>query len=512
MKRVLRLSVGILWVLLAPLAAGESLDAANDGFASSLTKQHEIFQSMPVALQEFVDRYNHSDPIGLRRFVHEYGSEDDRGASDSALASFMRRWLRAHQIVGQVDLVRAGYVEDDSYEVWGRGRVTRVWMGVRARLDDAGGLEALQVVSTDRPEKLPAPTRLDGPEVAPYVVRYFLGLYEAGFFSGAYRLSRDGELVVQGAHGLADRNTNAPITLDTRFDIASISKVFVSLTALRLIEEGMLSLDDTVGQFLEGFPDVIANDVTVRHLLTHRSGIKLDQFDEYHDDTFFRTESLDQFLQRQRDWFEAHPESADGVPLDSFLYTNEGMDLLAAIIEKVTSQSFHDVVEQLVITPLGLEGTRPFFAESDLDVARGYTRLSIPDGDYYPGSMFSNRFFQYDFPRPSGGYSSTVRDLQLLGDAIVNGDFLNEKSRELMMTSTSLRRESPHFTLGYGMGFDLYEWADGLIVGHGGGRPGASSRLDVFDSGYTLTILSNHEWVAHTTAEHLQEVLPLGAE
>lgn len=129
-----------------------------------------------------------------------------------------------------------------------------------------------------------------------------------------------------------------------------------------------------------------------------------------------------------------------------------------------------------------------------------------------PGTLMTNRHFQWDFPRPAGGYYSTVGDLQTLGAAITHDGLLSAESRGLMTNLTSRRRETPHLRLGHGVGLDIYEFSDGRSIGHGGGRPGASSRLDILSSGYTLTVLSNYEWVAHTAADHLLEVLPMGAE
>ena len=68
----------------------------------------------------------------------------------------------------------------------------------------------------------------------------------------------------------------------------------------------------------------------------------------------------------------------------------------------------------------------------------------------------------------------------------------------------------PHFQLTYGTGLDVYRFEAGDIVGHGGGRPGASARVDLFPaSGYTVIVLANYDWVSHTIAEHLQEVMPI---
>ena len=156
--------------------------------------------------------------------------------------------------------------------------------------------------------------------------------------SGAVAI--DGEVIWAAQRGLADAAAGIPITVDTRFDIASVSKQFTGLTALRLVEAGILELTDTLDDHLDGIAAWGA-EVTVADLLHHTSGIPdyttllLDSGYAI-EDTTTQDDALSQLGDTELDF----------TPGQQFAYSNTNYVLLASIIETVTGETFATVVER----------------------------------------------------------------------------------------------------------------------------------------------------------------------
>jgi D-alanyl-D-alanine carboxypeptidase len=159
---------------------------------------------------------------------------------------------------------------------------------------------------------------------------------------------KDRRIVKLDGYGLANIETGTPATADTVYGIASLSKQFIASAILLLSEENKLRLDDGIGQYLEGAPESW-KDITIRHVLTHTSGIPRDPTD-YHP------------YQQQKPM--AVITSAYALPLlfkpgEKFLYSNVGYYILAEIIEKTSGGPWEEFVSNHFFKPAGLQATRP---------------------------------------------------------------------------------------------------------------------------------------------------------
>ena len=122
--------------------------------------------------------------------------------------------------------------------------------------------------------------RLSTQQFAAWMQEYLERLSKAEAFSGAVLVARHDSVIFAGAYGLASRAWNQPNRLDTKFNLGSMNKMFTSVAIAQLVELGKVSLDDTIGQHLRDYPNrEAAEKVTVRHLLTHTSGLA-DYFNE----------------------------------------------------------------------------------------------------------------------------------------------------------------------------------------------------------------------------------------
>ena len=179
-------------------------------------------------------------------------------------------------------------------------------------------------------------------------------------FSGVVRVDRRGATDLAKAYGLADRAHGIPNTVDTRFMLASVAKGFTALAVMSLVADGTLLLSTTARSVLGGDLPLIADDVTVEHLLAHRSGIGdyLDD-DERSDDINYYTLSVPG---HRLDSTERYLEVLDGFPTVSraderFSYNNAGYVVLALIAERASGVGYHELVRRRVTEPAGLTNT-----------------------------------------------------------------------------------------------------------------------------------------------------------
>ncbi|TDQ33138.1 serine hydrolase [Zeaxanthinibacter enoshimensis] len=215
-------------------------------------------------------------------------------------------------------------------------------------------------------------------------------------FSGVVLVADHGEAVYHKAFGLANREKNIPNTVDSRFDIGSMNKAFTKVAVLQLVSEGKLALDDKLGKFVEGFPQEVAEKVTVGMLLEHRSGLPGYHIPAYWD-LPYEEKGIDkaiEVVQQQPLEFEPGTEQS---------YSNSGYVVLGKIIEAVTGKSYYEVIKERITDPLGMKNT---YLTRKYDVpnrATGYYKTM-------KGELKNNDHFM-EKPKPDGGFYSTTEDM-----------------------------------------------------------------------------------------------------
>jgi CubicO group peptidase (beta-lactamase class C family) len=281
-------------------------------------------------------------------------------------------------------------------------------------------------------------------------------------------IARNGKIVESRSYGLRDREQKLPMEEDTIFRIYSMSKVITSVAALILHEEGRLKLDDPISKYLPAFdkpkvlkggtvkaPVLVAakTPITVRHLLTHTSGYVYgfgkDPIDTiYRDAKLLQAPTMAVFLERASKMPLVQP------PGQSFRY-GISIDLLGAVIEKVSGQTLDAFIESRITRPLGMKETSfTVPAEKRARVAKIYTtgkdgelkepQPLVPGDIPYPDEQ--GRLF----PSGGGGMFSTIGDYARFGQMLLNGGaldgvrILGRKSVELMETNhlSGLTRET----------------------------------------------------------------------
>lgn len=298
-------------------------------------------------------------------------------------------------------------------------------------------------------------------------------LADADRFSGAWLVARDGRILGQAAHGLADRGARTANTLDTRFRFGSAGKMFTAVAVLQLVEAGKLALDGTVDDYLKGYPNREVAQVTLRQLLTHTGGTGgIDVFGPEFADNRRR-------LRTHADYLEHHGARgvafAPGTKVD---YSNYGYVLLGAILENATGQDYYALLQEKVFAPAGMTRTG---AEPESVAVDGRALAYRRDGDAWVDAAGT---LPWRGMAAGGGYT-TVGDLLKFAQALEAGKLL---SPEMLRQATTPQMAENW----YGFGFITVGEGPLRRYGHGGDADGMNADFRVFpESGWVLVSLSN---------------------
>ena len=310
----------------------------------------------------------------------------------------------------------------------------------------------------------------------------------------------------QGANGTVERGGTAHVTTDAPFRIASITKVFVAVVVLQLVEERDLGLDDPVSSHVAGYT---LEPVTIRHLLNHTSGIP-----DYTQATGFNKQLLED---RDRRWTTAEvlalvqgkqPQFAAGT---GYAYSNTDYILLGEVIQSVTRTSWAHQVRRRILDPLRMSGTyiagfepplKPvvpgyFDADNDgnvenVETGRPWTALETSEG-------------------PAGAIVSTMPDLLVFGDALFRGRLVEDSTLQAMVADGPFH---PRFT-NYGLGVEILRPDYRTTIwGHGGFLPGFKSVLWYVPSRDAVIVVLANDTRANPNdlAELVMRTLPAHAD
>jgi len=332
------------------------------------------------------------------------------------------------------------------------------------------------------PIDLPEGGRLTTARIAQELDAYVAKLAKADAFSGTVLLAKDGKVVLTKAVGIANRDFDAPVDIDTKFNLGSMNKMFTGVAAIQLVEQGKLSRDDPIGKYLDETwcaADVLAK-VKVEHLLTHTSGLGSyfnREFDRSSRALFRKVDDYKPLVRDEKLSFE---------PGTRWSYSNTGMLLAGAVIEKASGADYFDYVRMHVTVPAGMTDTDCYELDRvNRNLAVGYQKERAPDGKVF---LRNNLFMHVIRGGPAGGGYSTVQDLFRFDVALRAGKLASPASLEQLW--------SPHPEVAsplYGYGFSVETTRAGKVVGHGGGFNGISAQLSMYlDEGYTVAVMANY--------------------
>ena len=285
-------------------------------------------------------------------------------------------------------------------------------------------------------------------------------------FSGVVRVDRGDEIELAKAYGLAHRSYEIPNTVDTQFGIASGTKGLTAVAVVSLIEDGTLELSTTARSVLGQDLPLIGDDVTIEHLLSHRSGIG-DYLDENADldiSDYLMPVPVHE-LATIEDYLAVlggHPTKF--APGERFEYCNGGYVVLSLIAERTSGVPFHELVRQRVCEPAGMDDTE-FLRSDELPgrAALGYLEID--------GVTRSNVFHLPVRGSGDGGIYTTVADISSFWSAFFAGRLVSTSWVAEMVRD---RADVPPGSMRYGLGFWLHESSDVVMLE--GGDAGVSFR------------------------------------
>lgn len=312
------------------------------------------------------------------------------------------------------------------------------------------------------------------------VIRKQLRILEKeNYFSGVVLIAKGDKTIYKHAFGYANMADKIPNKANTKFNLASMNKMFTGLAIMQLAEKGKLSLHDKVGKYLPDFPNkLVADSVTIHQLLTHTSG--MGNFWAEHDKLAkekFKTVS--DYLP-----LYVHQELLFS-PGKGFQYSNSGYMVLGLIIEKVSGLNYFDYVRTYIFEPSKMKDTDSYDLEEVIpNMATGYTMLSEK-----PGQWKNNMYSNIVKGTPAGGGYSTAEDLLRFSLALQQNTILGKEFTKLYSTGKVQYKEGSY---AYGI---VENFLNGQrMLGHTGGHFGIANELMIFpESGYTIVILTNGE-------------------
>jgi len=440
-------------------------------------------------LKEFLEVFNSGDAERIRKYAAENFSKSF--LTDIPIEEHVKIISMGREQSGGFDLKRVVVNEPNSVEGRLQSRKGGDWAKIRLEVEPAPPYRIAGIgIMPSGPVMAEAPKGpLTDAQMVEQLKKYLDEASQAGQFSGAVLLAKDGKPFFKAAYGLANRADNVSNRVDTKFNLGSMNKMFTAVAIAQLAENRKLAFSDPISKYLtDWLPAGTAQKITIHHLLTHTSGLGsyfTEQFFKSSRDLYRKVDDYKPLLAEEKLQFE---------PGSKWSYSNTGFLLLGAIIEKVTGQSYFDYIRENVYRPAGMMNSDSFEMDDIVpNLAIGYTRRE--------GQWKNNLYMHVIKGGPAGGGYSTVEDLLAFANALTSNKLLSAASTKLVTTAKP-ESKSPEYGYGFGINEDV------KAVGHSGGFPGISSNLLIFlDSGYTLAVMSNVDAGAIDVSELVKSML-----
>ena len=315
-------------------------------------------------------------------------------------------------------------------------------------------------------------------------------------FSGVVRVDRGAEVAIERAYGQAHRGLGIPNHHDTRFALASGTKGLTALTVASLVEDGALGLDTPARSLLADDLPLVGDDVTVEHLLAHRSGVGdyLDEDTDVDISAYLMPVPVHELAATEDYLVALDGHAPKCLPGERFSYSNSGYVVLALLAERASGVPFHELVVERVCRPAGMLDTA-FLRSDELPgrVALGYLEVD--------GAWRTNVFHLPVRGSGDGGIYSTAADIRALWAALFAGRIV-----PLDRVAEMTRPRSEDGARRYGLGFWLGATDDTVMLeGYDAGVSFRSTHDPASDT--TCTVVANWSDGAWPVVKHLGDRL-----
>jgi CubicO group peptidase (beta-lactamase class C family) len=290
---------------------------------------------------------------------------------------------------------------------------------------------------------------------------------------------KDGQTVYEQGYGMANLNDDVPITPETVFHVASLSKQFTAASILLLAQQGKLSLDDDVHKYIPELPD-FGERITLRHMMHHTSGLR-DQWSllglagwRYSQDLITDDDVMSVLV---------HQKALNFKPGEKYMYSNTGFTLLAIVVKRVSGMSFREFTNKNIFEPLGMKHTH--FRDDHEEVIKHDALGYEQDG---PGKPFRMNLTNFDTAGATSLHT-TVADLQLWDENFYHPRVGGQALIEQMLLPGKLNSGKDQ---DYASGLAIGKYRGLPVVGHGGADAGYRSDIERFpDQHFGASVLCN---------------------
>lgn len=310
-------------------------------------------------------------------------------------------------------------------------------------------------------------------------IDYFFGnRYRAKQFNGVALFAKDGQIVFHKAFGFSNFNTNDSLQTDDAFQLASVSKPITAIAILRMVEDSLIHLEQTVQDFIPDFP---YQNITIRYLLSHRSGLPnymyfVDKIWENKDSSINNDEML-MIMQQDTPTIYYLPDVR-------YQYCNTNYAILASIIEKVTNDTYENYLSKQIFQPLKMDNSFVYNRNTQPDLPKeviGYNGIYRQKENIYLNGVVGDK----------GIYASTM-DLYKLDRALYKADFIDQNLLDEAFSphNPSLTRRNRD---NYGLGWRIQQPSEfGKVVYHSGWWKGFKTYfIRMIDKDQTIIVLTN---------------------
>ena len=295
---------------------------------------------------------------------------------------------------------------------------------------------------------------------------------EKGLFNGAWLFANHGEIVSAGAVGWQDPENTVPLTTDSVFDLASVSKQFTAAAVMLLRRRGLIDLDDELTKF---WPDLPYPGVKIRHLLTHTSGLPdymgwVDRIAKK-ENTIPGNDIVIRFLREAGE----KPLFAPG---EGYAYCNTAYCVLAELVETLSGVKFEDFMRDEIFEPAGMHATRVRHPRKE-GAFENWARAMVRENGRYVLPEASERdpyVVTLDGESGDGYVYSSANDLFRWDQALRAEKVLTKEEQEMMYAPSAKIPGTDEENVGYGFGWVVFHAPElGRVLSHSGGWPGVST-------------------------------------
>jgi CubicO group peptidase (beta-lactamase class C family) len=293
----------------------------------------------------------------------------------------------------------------------------------------------------------------------------------------------DGKIVYSEGFGYADLEERVPVWPTTKFRIGSISKPLTATALVQLVEAGKLDLDAPVQKYVPSFPDKGAV-ITTRMLAGHLAGIRHYQGDEFNIQKHYAN-VLDGLKIFENDPLVSPPGT-------KFNYSSYGFNVLSAVVESASGETFLEYMQKHVFSAMGLAHTA---ADQNTQIVEQRSRFYEKEKE---GTLENAPYVDNSYKWAGGGFLSTSEDLVRFGSTLLQPGFLKADSLKLLFAS---QKTKSGVETGYGMGWGITKSPSGRVVyEHSGGSIGGTSQVILYPETHLVvalvTNLTSKEWKA----------------